>query len=100
MKRYPSDTVKLLSTEFPKFSKITLCYVNNPEYGVDISPEAKRWFNRMKFGQEMNADGELTEEEAEIVQQYLEEHYDSIRNLIVWMALEHEAPMHERVSRP
>lgn len=47
-KKYPSETVKLLQNKFPKFNRIALCYVNNPEYGVDISAEGKRLLNRAK----------------------------------------------------
>ena len=47
-KKYPTSTVKELQSKFPKFSKVTLCMVNNPEYGVDISKEGKRWLNQQK----------------------------------------------------
>ena len=31
--------------------------VNNPAYGVDISPDGKRWLNRMKNGQKQGTGG-------------------------------------------
>ena len=37
-----------MQQRFPKFSKASLCMVNNPEYGVDISPAGKRWLNQQK----------------------------------------------------
>ena len=37
-----SKTVELLKPQFPKFSKIVYCMIQNPEYGVDYSAAAKR----------------------------------------------------------
>lgn len=36
------ETVDLLQQYFPKFTKVALCMVRNPEYGVTFSPKAKR----------------------------------------------------------
>jgi hypothetical protein len=36
------ETVELLQQHFPKFTKVALCMVRNPEYGVTLSPKAKR----------------------------------------------------------
>ena len=97
-KKYPTETTKLLQEAFPKFSKICLSMANNPEYGVDISPDAKLWLNRMNLWQGMNATG-LSAEEQEIVQKYVEEHFPEIVEYITWRALNkrYEKPMHERL---
>lgn len=36
------EIVRLISEKFPKFSKIQLCMLRNPEYGVRLVPEAER----------------------------------------------------------
>ena len=48
MKKITKEDQATLKEKFPKFSKITACMVNNPEYGVTLSPEAKRWLNQGK----------------------------------------------------
>lgn len=48
MRKITKEDQATLKEKFPKFSKITACMVNNPEYGVTLSPEAKRWLNRGK----------------------------------------------------
>ena len=40
--------MELMKTQFPKFSKVTLCMINNPEYGVDYSAAAKRLLRKQK----------------------------------------------------
>lgn len=40
------ETVELLQQHFPKFTKVALCMVRNPEYGVTFSPKAKRILNK------------------------------------------------------
>lgn len=97
-KRYPSDLTKVLQKRFPLFSKICLCYANNPLYGMDISPVAKDWLNRHYFEEYGIDRAELSEEEAKAVQFYLENHFDNIKSLIIWMALQHEEPMHKGLS--
>ena len=47
MRITPEDQA-IIKKRFPKFSKIQACMCNNPEYGVSLSPQAKRWLNRMK----------------------------------------------------
>lgn len=42
------EIVELMQTQFPKFSKIALCMVRNPQYGVDYSAAAKRLLNKQK----------------------------------------------------
>lgn len=97
MRITPEDQI-ILKKQFPKFSKISACYCNNPEYGVSLSPAAKDWLNRMKFAKELNADADVTDEQAKIIQKYVEEHFDSIKSLIKWMALQHEEPVHKELS--
>lgn len=40
------ETVELLQQHFPKFTKVALCMVRNPEYGVTFSPKAKAILNK------------------------------------------------------
>ena len=40
--------VEKMRERFPKFSKVTLCMINNPEYGVDYSAEAKAYLGIKK----------------------------------------------------
>lgn len=42
-KKYSAGVTRLLSEKFPKFTRIQLCMVNNPEYGLDLSAQAKRY---------------------------------------------------------
>ncbi len=97
-KKYPTAITEVLKKRFPNFSKICLCYANNPLYGMDISPEAKDWLNRTYFEKYGIDRTELTTEEAKQVQWYLENHFENIKSLIIWMALNHEEPMHTEVS--
>lgn len=54
MKITPEDreTIKKVC---PKFSRICACMVNNPEYGVTLTPKAKRALNRAKSATKSNA---------------------------------------------
>lgn len=36
------EIIRVLSERYPKFSKIQLCMIRNPEYGVCLAPEAKK----------------------------------------------------------
>ena len=99
MKITPEDR-EIIKQRFPKFSKIQACMVNNPEYGLSISPEAKDWLNRAYFAKYGMSDNELTEQQAEHVQKYVEGHFGSIKSFIIWTALQHEEPMHEGLSGP
>ena len=47
MRITPEDQA-IIKQKFPKFTKIQACMVNNPAYGVSISPQAKRWLNHAK----------------------------------------------------
>ena len=97
-KKYPSELTNVLKKRFPNFSKICLCYANNPLYGMDISPEAKDWLNRTYFEKFGIDRAELTAEEAKQVQWYLENNFGTIKNLIIWMALKDETPLQKGLS--
>lgn len=40
--RITKEDQLIIKEKFPKFSKVTACMCNNPEYGVTLSPAAKR----------------------------------------------------------
>ena len=92
MRITPEDQ-QIIKKKFPKFSKISACYCNNAEYGVTLSQEAKDWLNQAYFAKNGMSDAELTNEQAEIVQRYVEQHFDSIKSFIIWTALQHETSM-------
>lgn len=48
MQRITPEDQRTLKKKFPKFNRICACYVNNPQYGLSLSPEAKRLLNRGK----------------------------------------------------
>ena len=54
MKITPEDR-EIIKQRFPKFSKIQACMCNNPEYGISLSPAAKKWLNQVKNGQKQSA---------------------------------------------
>lgn len=97
-KKYPSSLTNVLKKRFPNFSKICLCYANNPLYGMDISPEAKDWLNRTYFEKYAIDRSELTSEQAKQVQFYLENNFSTIKSLIIWMALNDETTVQKRLS--
>ena len=37
------EIIDKLNTKFPKFSRIQMCMIRNPEYGVQMSTAAKRY---------------------------------------------------------
>lgn len=47
-RKYGNDVVGILKKRYPKFSKVALCMIRNPEYGVDLSADAKRLLRMMK----------------------------------------------------
>lgn len=47
-RKYSKDIIDVLQKRYPKFSKITLCMIRNPEYGVDLSADAKRFLKDME----------------------------------------------------
>lgn len=42
------ELVELMRTQFPKFSKVTLCMIRNKDYGVDYSSAAKKLLKKQK----------------------------------------------------
>ena len=47
---YSTDVLDALKEKFPKFSKVALCMVRNPQYGVDLSKDAKRYLKSLEEG--------------------------------------------------
>lgn len=47
---YSTDVLDALKEKFPKFSKVALCMVRNPQYGVDLSRDAKRFLKSLEEG--------------------------------------------------
>ena len=45
---YSTDVLDALKEKFPKFSKVALCMVRNPQYGVDLSADAKRYLKSLE----------------------------------------------------
>ena len=45
---YSTDLLEALKVRFPKFSKVALCMVRNPQYGVDLSKEAKKYLKALE----------------------------------------------------
>lgn len=45
---YSTDILETLKARFPKFSKAALCMVRNPQYGVDLSKEAKEYLKLLE----------------------------------------------------
>lgn len=48
MKRITKEDREIIAKTCPKFNRICACYCNNPEYGVTLSPKAKRALNAGK----------------------------------------------------
>ena len=55
MKRITSEDQRTIQKVCPKFSRICQCYCNNPDYGVTLSPKAKRALNRANNSPKRNA---------------------------------------------
>ena len=47
-RQYSTDILDALKEKFPKFSKVALCMVRNPQYGVDLSADAKRYLKSLE----------------------------------------------------
>ena len=45
---YSTDVLEALKVRFPKFSKVALCMIRNPQYGVDLSKEAKKYLKSLE----------------------------------------------------
>lgn len=66
--RITKEDREIIAKVCPKFNRICACYVNNPEYGVQLSSKAKRALNRAKNSDKRSAKNSvasirLTEEE-------------------------------------
>ena len=46
--RITSEDQRTIKAVCPLFNRIAACYCNNPDYGVTLSPKAKRALNRGK----------------------------------------------------
>lgn len=46
-REYGKEVVDILKKHYPKFSKVQLCMIRNPEYGVDLSKEAKKYLKSL-----------------------------------------------------
>lgn len=44
--KYGPEVTRALKEKFPKFSRVTLCMINNPEYGIFFSEEAESYLKR------------------------------------------------------
>jgi hypothetical protein len=42
-RKYSKEVISILKKRYPKFSKVALCMIRNPEYGVDLSDNAKKY---------------------------------------------------------
>ena len=55
-----AQIVAKMQQRFPKFSKVALCMIRNPEYGVDFSPAAKRYMRNKQAKEKRTVDKKLT----------------------------------------
>lgn len=55
-----AQIVEKMREKFPKFSKVTLCMIRNPEYGVDFSAAAKRHMRKQTARKNRTVDKKLT----------------------------------------
>ena len=53
--RITKEDREIIAKVCPKFNRICACYVNNPEYGVQLSSKAKRALNRAKNSDKRSA---------------------------------------------
>lgn len=92
--RITKDDREIIAKVCPKFSRICQCYVNNPEYGVTLSPKARRALNEAKKTEKKNANSNVasvrcTEGEMQTLKRFVEEHNTTInaamRELIRWL---------------
>lgn len=42
-REYSKEIIDVVRKRYPKFSKVALCMIRNPQYGVDLSDEAKKY---------------------------------------------------------
>jgi len=98
MKKITKEDQAILEKHFPKFTRIQACMVNNPAYGISLSPEAEKLLNKPSRAFNNAITDDLPQEQAEVVERYLESHFDSIKSFIIWMAMQHETAVSERLS--
>ena len=55
-----AEIVALMQTKFPKFSKVQLCMIRNPEYGVDFSAAAKRLLRKKETREKRKTQKKIT----------------------------------------
>lgn len=53
--RITKEDREIIAKVCPKFNRICACYVNNPDYGVQLSSKAKRALNRAKNSDKRSA---------------------------------------------
>lgn len=92
--RITKEDREIIEKVCPKFSRICQCYVNNPEYGVTLSPKARRALNEAKKVNKQSkksnvASVRLNDEEMQKLKCYMEFHNTTItavmHELIRWM---------------
>ena len=92
--RITKEDREIIAKVCPKFNRICACYVNNPEYGVQLSSKAKRALNRAKNSDKPKenkpiASVRLDKEEMERLKRFCEEHNTTlsveIREAIRWI---------------
>lgn len=86
-KKITPEDQRILQRKFPKFTKITACYCNNPAYGVSLSPEAKRWLNRQKNAVKTKPKSKvvsvrIAEDRADVLKKYAEAKGMSVTDLV------------------
>ena len=87
MKRITKEDRETIATVCPKFNRICACYVNNPEYGVTLSPKAKRALNTANNAVKRSPKNDvvsvrLTKEDIEIIERYGSTMSEAIRTMI------------------
>lgn len=94
MKRITKEDREIIAKACPKFNRICACYCNNPEYGVTLSPKAKRALNAGKNSVKKETakpvvSVRLDKEDMEMLKRFCEEHNTTIsvevREAIRWI---------------
>ena len=70
------DLTRKIQEKFPKFSKVTMCMIANPEYGVDFSEEAKVYLGLKKKPKKRKPDRKR------LTVRVPDEIYDSVKQLV------------------
>ena len=107
MSRITPEDQAILKKRFPKFSKITACMCNNPEYGVSLSPKAKDWLNHAKSATKSNVKSNVVsarvkDGDMEILKELAREQGVTVGELIKTMIEEkiHDKSMCQGLSQP